>query len=124
MKRVAFEEAPFWLRHRHWHSAAIATDSKSLLMANDSSCDMTVVIREIASELAETCKHLVLDWAPGHCVVEGNEEADHRIERHNPINPGWTRASNYQKVTAAKPEDLAIVHKRLIHRRIAKRRRD
>jgi ribonuclease HI len=121
VERVAIEEALRWLEPRRWSRATIATDSKSLLtmLHNTKSSNVAgAKILAMISAMHSKEQQVRLVWIPGHCGVQGNEEADTeaafgREMQHNPIDPGWTSVGVGQKVTAIQAGDFNISHERL-----------
>ena len=76
---VAMDEAVRWLgESREWQSAAVATDSRSLIDALQGSgqADGLGALRERLWRLHDERRRLTLVWVPGHCQLPGNEEAD------------------------------------------------
>ena len=76
---VAMDEAVRWLgESREWQSAAVATDSRSLIDALQGSgqADGLGALRERLWRLHDGGRRLTLVWVPGHCQLPGNEEAD------------------------------------------------
>ena len=77
---TAMGEAVEWLAGRpdEWISAAVVSDSKSLLDAlqGDAGESRLRRLRERLWELSEDGKDVTLVWVPGLCGLPGNEEAD------------------------------------------------
>ena len=77
---TAMCEAVEWIGRREdeWTTAAIITDSRSLLDALQGSGGESTLrrLRERLWRLNEGGQRVTLVWVPGHCGLPGNEEAD------------------------------------------------